>query len=102
MVIWFVGQRVKVVKAIGGLRPDCNALGAQVGDIGFVAGTQSQPNRGFWADGRDVISVKIDRFNDPGIGLTECFEPILPEGAQPLGYSFEQMMGEFGVTEAVK
>lgn len=29
-------------------------------------------------------------------------EPILPEGAQPLGYSFEQMMSEFGVTEAVK
>lgn len=29
-------------------------------------------------------------------------EPILPEGAQPLGYSFEQMMSEFGVEETVK
>lgn len=29
-------------------------------------------------------------------------EPILPEGSQPLGYSFEQMMSEFGFTEAVK
>lgn len=29
-------------------------------------------------------------------------EPILPEGAQPLGYSFEQMMSEFRIAEAVK
>lgn len=29
-------------------------------------------------------------------------EPILPDGAHPLGYSFEQMMSEFGVKEGVK
>lgn len=29
-------------------------------------------------------------------------EPIVYDGAQPLGYSFEQMMSEFGVAEAVK
>lgn len=34
--------------------------------------------------------------------LSINLEPILPEGAQPLGYSFEQMMSEFGVTEAMK
>lgn len=29
-------------------------------------------------------------------------EPIAPDGEQPLGYSFEKMMSEFGVKEAVK
>lgn len=33
---------------------------------------------------------------------SEQLEPITPEGAQPLGYSFEQMMSEFGAEETVK
>ncbi len=107
MAKFFVGQRVRLVNSL---------MAENLGAEGVIT------HIGVWRDGdmlpigiigsgpghADVI-VKWDYaliygsvIIDHGPCNSERLEPILPEGAQPLGYSFEQMMSEFGVTEAVK
>lgn len=93
MVALFSGQRVRIVghqwlgwdthpAGLEGVlyKPDC--VGAYSGKV-YEWGVQTKCGRCVLCDSHEV-------------------EPILPDGAQPLGYSFEQMMSEFGVTEAVK
>lgn len=94
MAKFFIGQKVKIVSCDD--HNDAYAM-ALVGQEAIV----------------NELDVENEYFVFGNIGVTVngdedwCFwphelEPILPEGAQPLGYSFEQMMNEFGVTEAVK
>lgn len=106
MAKFFVGQRVRIVRA---------THAANNGITGVITAI------GRWRDGDVLPSGAILAFSE--FGYVDCYlsldrerhdgqkrgfnrfdqlEPILPEGAQPLGYSFEKMMSEFGVTEAVK
>lgn len=89
---FFVGQRVRVARLppTGGRAP--NALGGAVGDEGYVTGTVSNPNPGFFADkGRD-LSVKLDRHPISGMAPSYCFEPIVPKGHQPAEESIEEIL----------
>lgn len=100
MVSFFIGQRVRVVRTDSHLKRKDDPLGGRIGDEGNVVGTCSRPNSGFWSDGQDVLSVKLDRFEIPGIAPSYCFEPILPEGAQPSKFRFTELMDNLGVMVA--
>lgn len=106
MAKFFVGQRVRLVRA---------NFAQNLGAEGIIT------HMGPWRDG-DMLPIGLkligaatdvivkwnqlmsykEKMIDHGPCCLDRLEPILPEGAQPLGYSFEQMMSEFGVTEAVK
>lgn len=98
----FVGARVRILYSVGW--PE---LAGQEGRI-----VQSSDDPGIDGDSEWVVSPDswgspIAPYSSPKGGLrfgpnSRQLEPILPDGAQPIGYSFEQMMSEFGVTEAVK
>ena len=90
MAKFFVGQLVRLVKTF---HPENQGREARITEIfdeceSCVAG---------WP-----VNCRTDGAIEGFYNHTDRLEPILPEGAQPLGYSFEQMMSEFGVTEAVK
>lgn len=89
----FVGQRVRIncpPSSVHGEDTVITALDCEGYDAGntYLGAEVDLFNKELW-DGRLVFEYHE-------------IEPILPEGAQPLGYSFERMMSEFGVTEAVK
>lgn len=101
----FIGARVRILWS--------NNFPELVGEEGRIIGKQEpggRYNAGIWNVAPDVwgsdtkpgvhskSSDKPQRFAPH----PEQLEPILPEGAEPLGYSFERMMSEFGVEEAVK
>lgn len=102
MAKFFVGQRVRIISSKGW--PElAGEEGRIIGDDVSHASTE----RSEWQVAPDIWGS--DR--SPYKGLlggyrfapnSDQLEPILPEGAEPLGYSFEKMMSEFGVTEAVK
>lgn len=63
--------------------------------------------KGWSVDCGSFIGCKVNiKCSDPRYDFcifeNHELEPILPKGDEPLGYSFEQMMSEFGVTEVVK
>ncbi len=95
MAKFFVGQRVKVISVC---EPKTNShLVGQEGVVNEV-NCEWESASGDRSDGIGVTLLGID---DWAFGEWQL-EPILPKGAKPLGYSFEQMMSEFGIEEAVK
>lgn len=105
MVRFFVGARVKIVRADYAVNNGLTGFITHFGNWGFG---EKLPNGDIYG-GRSRADCFLDldspRVTDGRIQVParlEQLEPILPEGAQPLGYSFEQMMSEFGVAEAVK
>lgn len=103
MVTWFVGLRVRIVRATHAAN---NGLTGVISHIGPYKFRDILPNgKLLGVDDADCF-LKLDSpRHDGAMGGANSFwqiEPILPEGAQPLGYSFDQMMSEFGVTGAVK
>lgn len=103
MVKWFVGQKVKVLRAS---HPKNNGITGRITHIGPWSRWQRLPSGKLLdADSADCfLYLDSPRHDGAMVGANSFYqlESILPEGAQPLGYSFEQMMSEFGVTEAVK
>lgn len=99
---FFIGQRVRILWSMGW--PEL------LGQQGRIVGIHPTPGRhglSEWQVAPDCWgSQEAPRIGDGGGTIfapnSSQLEPILPDGAQPLGYSFEQMMSEFGVTEAVK
>ena len=96
---FFVGQRVRLVRPINPKR---------IGEEGFINHVAHIPKGTMTRlAGPTPWDADCGVNWDPSPNqIHACafwqIEPILPEGAQPLGYSFEQMMSEFWVTEAVK
>ncbi|QHJ82347.1 MAG: hypothetical protein [Caudoviricetes sp.] len=103
MVTWFVGLRVRIVRATHAAN---NGLTGVISHIGPYKYLDMLPNGQLLASEDADCFIKLDSpRHDGDMGGANSFwqlEPILPEGAQPLSCSFEQMMSEFGVTEAVK
>lgn len=98
MAKFFVGQMVKVISVRHQQNQHLVGVEGRVTDLvrNFV---------GPILYGLDTVPIRYEERPDGthAFGLAAWqLEPILPEGAQPLGYSFEQMMSEFGVAEAVK
>lgn len=94
----FVGQKVRIIGA--GSFPQ--VIGSECRIIAL-----DQKSLRISDGGMDKGMVQVDMAPPgyPWMSLCvkpEWLEPILPEGEQALGYSFEQMMSEFEVTEAVK
>ncbi len=95
MAKFFVGQRVKIVSVDG-----CTENNYLLGLEGIV----NEINCSWYSVNGEVdggVVLTIGSEHDWAFGEWQL-EPSLPEGAQPLGYSFEQMMSEFGIEEAVK
>ena len=98
----FVGAKVRILWS--------NGWPELAGDEGRI--TSRSPDCGIrgdseWRVAPNKWGTHIAPYASMGGGLifapnASQLEPILPEGAQPLGYSFEQMMSEFGVKEAVR
>ncbi len=89
----FVGQRVRIVGV--------NWIGYGRSPAGLEGFLETPKERGPFTRKEYDWCVKTD------CGLSVLcdsheVEPIIPDGAQSLGYGFEQMMSEFGVEEAVK
>lgn len=99
MAKFFVGQRVRLVRS-------SKARLVPIGSEGVITSLKHYPKGSLCHDFSVLLedgdcTVKYYAYGDR-TSSTSRLEPILPEGAQPLGYSFEQMMSEFGVKEAVK
>ncbi len=90
----FAGQRVRIVCP----ESNCNGQECWIREVGVVGWIDDETS--FIGCSVDLPSTSIE--SDWCVFENHELEPILPEGAQPLGYSFELMMSEFGVTEAVK
>lgn len=90
MAKFFVGQLVRLVKVF---HPENQGREARI--VAFFDECESS------VEGWPVNCI-VDGANKGTANHTDRLEPILPEGAQPLGYSFEQMMSDFSVMEAVK
>lgn len=89
MAKFFVGQRVRIIRVYEAKE----ALGKEATLIKWHESNcweASVDGLGEWNNG------KWYGFDE------DQLEPIIYDGAEPLGYSFEQMMSEFGVEEAVK
>ncbi|UWJ04762.1 hypothetical protein CUB19_gp50 [Stenotrophomonas phage CUB19] len=103
MAKFFVGQRVRIVRA---RHPTNNGLTGVISHIGPWKYLEILPSGRALGEEQADCYVRLDSPRHDGAmsGANSYWqlEPILPEGAQPIGYSFEQMMSEFGVTEAVK
>lgn len=98
MAKFFVGQRVRVVGAE--IFTEVIGTSTTVTAVGVSAWNTA---RKCVESGMIQVSLRCPTEPDKRLAFRDYFlEPVLPEGAQPLGYSFEQMMSEFGVTEAVK
>ncbi len=107
MAKFFVGQRVRLVVTKNEFNRGREGSIIAVGDWGY--GDILPCGLNYIGEVHSDLYVDWDTFVEAGgnfnkSGPIESYrvEPILPEGAQPLGYSFEQMMSELGVTEAVK
>lgn len=105
MAKFFVGARVKIVRAD---YPVNNGLTGFITHLGNWGYREKLPTGEFFG-GKTVADCCLEldspRLTDGRTKVPcrlEQLEPILPSGAEPLGYSYEQMMSEFGVEEAVK
>ena len=101
----FIGARVRILWS--------NNFPELAGEEGRIIGKQDSGGRynaGMWnvapdiwgSDSKPGLQPDPDSYPNRFAPHSEQLEPILPESAKPLGYSFEQMISEFGVTEAVK
>ncbi|QHJ81513.1 MAG: hypothetical protein [Bacteriophage sp.] len=98
----FIGAKVRIIWSTGW--PELS------GEVGIIIGrsaTKGVNGVSEWIVCPDIWGSPYAprKGNNGATRFGPCsaqLEPILPEGAQPLGYSFEQMMSEFGVMEAVK
>jgi len=101
MAKFFVGQRVRIKWS-----KNWPELAGQEGVISGSLVNYPNSHECGWPVSPDSWGSQNSPYSHPRDGRfapgEDQLEPILPEGAQPLGYSFEQMMSEFGVTEAVK
>ena len=98
----FFGARVRILYSMGW--PE---LSGEVGRIIGRSNTKGVDGVSEWCVAPDIWgSHYAPRKGNNGATRfspnSSQLEPVLHEGAKPLGYSFEQMMSEFGVTEAVK
>lgn len=98
----FVGARVRILWSAGW--PE---LAGNEGKIVGVPADGGLTGKSEWFVAPDCWGTYFAPTEGKGGGdrfgpSSDQLEPILPEGAQPLGYSFEQMMSEFEVAEAVK
>lgn len=98
----FIGAKVRILWS-----REWAELGGETGIIVGISKTKGVNGTSEWIVSPDIWgSPYAPRKADNGatrFGPSSAqLEPILPEGAQPLGYSFEQMMSEFGVQETVK
>ena len=99
MAKFFVGQRVRKVFAPSENPP------VKVGTEGFVEEIKFTPKGARLRNGvilSEDNDIRVRYGSKVYLEVSAYVEPILPEGSQPLGYSFEKMMSEFGVEEAVK
>lgn len=88
----FVGQRVRLVGT--------SWIGYGSSPAGLEGFLEVPKGRGLITRKEYDWCVRTD-FGRKVLCDSHEVEPILPKGAQSLGYSFEQMMSEFGVEEAV-
>lgn len=98
----FVGQRVRILwsNSWPELAGEQGVIVAKAEDSGLNGISEWDVKPDCWDDPfAPYLSREGANFFSPN---SSQLEPILPQGAQPLGYSFEQMMSEFGVAEAVK
>lgn len=98
----FVGARVRILWSRGW--PELRGLEGRIVAVSDELGISGNCE---WVVAPDIWGTPwAPRISDYGAMRfapnSRQLEPILPEGSQPLGYSFEQMMSEFGVTEAAK
>lgn len=88
---WFVGQRARVARGVNRneLYGDYHSGELELGEEVIVAGTQSNPNAGFYVEGEYDISLYVPRLGITGMGVSHTLEPILPDGHKPCEEQFK-------------
>lgn len=102
---FFVGALVKIVRADYPVNNGLTGFITHFGNLGYLEKLPTGELYGGKTVADCFLELDSPRVTDGRTRVParlEQLEPILPEGAQPLGYSFEKMMSEFGVEEAVK
>lgn len=94
MAKWFIGQRVRVVRA---LHPENNGITGVITHFGPWGNHDILPNGNKLGGVADCfLSLDSPRHDGSLVGASpfDSLEPILYDGAQPIAESFEEMMGK--------